>query len=58
MDDKEKVLRWDLQEARKEERSSIGDCELVSMAMSITEGRRKHTEECENKLTEYLRNKK
>lgn len=54
MTDREKVLRWDLQEAKKVERSSIGDCELVSVAMSIRENRRKIREEAERRLQRYL----
>jgi len=41
MDNKEKVLRWDLQESITELNSDVGECPIVSMSFYIMENRRK-----------------
>jgi len=57
MEDKEKILRWDLQEAEKELKSDVGEAPLASMVFSIMENRRKKVNDCRNKLNEYLKSK-
>lgn len=58
MEDREKILRWDLQEAIKELNSDIGECPLVSMVFAIKEHRQKKVDKCRKELSDYLNNKK
>jgi hypothetical protein len=58
MEDTEKILRWNLQEAIKELNSDVGECPLVSMAFAIRQHRRKNVEKCQEELSDYLNNSK
>lgn len=57
MEDKEKILRWNLQESIKELDSDVGECPLVSMSFAIVENRRKKVEHHKKELNDYLKNK-
>ena len=58
MEDKEKILRWDLQEAEKELKNSDNlEVPLVSISFAVLESRRKKVTECEVKLKNYLTEK-
>ena len=58
MEDKEKILRWNLQEAIKELNSDVGECPLASMAFAVMENRRKNVEKCQKELSDYINNSK
>ena len=55
MDDKEKILRWNLQEAIKELNSDVGEVPLVSMESSITAKKNNKVISCQKKLDDYLK---
>ena len=57
MEDKEKILRWDLLEAQKDLDSDVGECPLVSMKFAIMEQRRKRIKKCQEELNDYLKQK-
>lgn len=57
MQDKEKILRWNLQEAIKELNSDIGEVPLASWYFKIKEQRRRKVEECQRSLNKYLESK-
>lgn len=61
MTDKEKILRWNLQEAYNECNKPIADVignfYLTSTAFVIMDNRRKAFEKCEKNLKHYLKNK-
>jgi len=56
MENKEKILRWDLQEAQKTLNSNLGECPLVSMAFAIMEARKNEVNQCQKELDDYLKN--
>ena len=60
MSDKEKVLRWNLQEAKKEmnKPTDIGGNLIASVSFGIIASRKKHLKKCETELEEYLNQNK
>lgn len=59
MDDREKVLRWNLQEALKQinEPLDIDGNLFMGMAFGIMKEREQHVDACRRQLDEYLKNK-
>jgi len=59
IDDKEKILRWNLQESIKEYNSSMEQYELplASMIFAVKEQRRKNVDKCTKELNDYLNEK-
>jgi len=53
MEDREKILRWNLQESQKNLNSDIGEVPL-DMVFAIMENRRKYVEKCEKELKNYI----
>lgn len=59
MENKEKILRWDLQEAkRKYNNSDNVELPLVSMVFKYRETLQKEIDKCEKELEDYLNNLK
>lgn len=59
MEDREKVLRWDLQEAIEEAKENIDEIstEHPLMYFDIIERRKKKVEKCQKSLDDYLKTK-
>ena len=60
MDDKEKILRWNLVVAEQEMNKPLPDYDGIMMmgaSFNILEQRRINLRKCEDELNEYLKNK-
>lgn len=59
MDDREKVLRWNLQESLNEINKplDIAGNLFMGMAFAIMKEREQHVDACRRELNEYLKNK-
>lgn len=60
MDDKEKILRWNLMVAEQEMNIPLPDYDGIMMMganFNVLEKRRKNLQKCEDELNEYLKNK-
>lgn len=55
MEDKEKILRWNLQEARKELDKPITDGFLMSAVFGVMKYREDEVKKCEKELNDYLK---
>ena len=60
MTDREKVLRWNLQEAQKEmnEPLDIGGFTMASWSFAILKQRENNLKKCQTELEEYLNQNK
>jgi len=55
MKNKEKILRWDLQQAIKELNENVGEVPIVQLAFAIKQHRQRKVDECKKLLSEYLK---
>lgn len=57
MEDKEKILRWNLQEALKTRNDpvDIGGMLIASVALGIRSQREEHIKKCQKELNDYLK---
>jgi predicted nucleotide-binding protein len=60
MEDREKVLRWNLQEAQKEmgKPTDIGGMLIASISFGIKKNREENLRKAQQELNDYLKNSK
>lgn len=60
MEDREKVLRWNLQEAQKEmdKPTDIGGMLIASVSLGIIENRKENLRKAQHELEDYLKKKR
>ena len=57
MEDREKILRWNLQESIKESKEPIMDGLLASAIFGVIRYREENIKKCQKELNDYLKSK-
>ena len=60
MEDREKILRWNLQEAQKEmdKPTDIADMLIASVSFAIIKNRKENLRKAQQELNDYIKNSK